>query len=333
MLTWKSFKEASMDDDIEYKTRIYTDMQGLKQLEYAKDKVAAKKEVSQQFEALMMQMVFRSMREASKPFSSGLFDSNQMELYQDMFDKQLSLMLSNSNIGFAKMIEKNIDQIMENQAHPRPPKEVSTGPVDRELIATAPALTTVDKPSMTNLLPMQVNKQFKKSIESPEQNNFSTPEEFVQKLWSVAKSAAGMIGASPGILLAQAALETNWGRNILNNEQTGSSHNLFNIKAGSNWNNKVTTAITVEQNNGVLVKEKSNFRSYDSFKESFLDYINVLKKNERYNDALNKTSDPKQFIQALHNAGYATDPNYSEKILKIFSSKSFQNLISKLKNI
>jgi len=307
-----------MDSKIAYNTRIYADLQGLKQLQYEKNTDAAKKEVSQQFESLLMQMVLHSMRDANKSFSSGLFGSSQMDLYQDMFDKQLSLMLPKSGLGFAEIVEKNIDQ-MQN-AKPLPDNNVAA-PTFTQPQKITPA---VNHPAVRPaVLPLQEK--------STTQMTFDSPEDFIKKLWPSAKLAASFIGASPAILLAQAALETNWGKSILPQGKSGSSYNLFNIKAGSSWTNKTTTVASLEQRNGVLVKEKSDFRSYDSYDESFLDYINLLRQNERYSDALNKANNPEQFTHALQNAGYATDENYAKKVMDIFSSQNFKSLIASIK--
>lgn len=303
-------------------SRVYTNIQGLKELQYNANSDVVKKEVAQQFEAILMQMVMGSMREANKAFSGGLFGSSQMEMYQDIFDKQLSLAMANNNLGFAAMVEKNIDQnrgISEKNPEPYV-KAVSvespnTHPIQSPMIETAALSIDPDDEAQ--------NKK----------GTFNTPEEFVKKIWSSAKIAAKLIGATPEILIAQAALETNWGKNIIPAGGNGSTHNLFNIKADSSWNNKAVLIDSLEQRNGVLVKEKSHFRSYGSYIESFMDYVTFLKQNNRYTDSLNKAGNPEQFVNALQSAGYATDSNYADKILKIFSSKNFQGLITKLKSI
>jgi len=309
-----------MTDDIFYNTRIYTDIQGIERLRYDQNQSRAKKEIAQQFEALMIQMVLRSMRDATNAFSSGLFSNKQMEIYEDMFDKQLSLMMSNNNIGFAKTIEDNIDQMMvAKQEQPQQYTYVSKNNIKDK----STAITSITDKVLEN-------KTSEPAYES-QQAIFPSPEDFVRKLWSMAKTAANYIGAKPEVLIAQAALETNWGKNILG--RGGASHNLFNIKADTDWDKKVTVVNAIEYKNGILVKENAKFKNYDSYIESFMDYINLLKGNVRYNDALNKASDPEQFVRALHNAGYATDPKYGEKILKIFSSHMFKNIIGKVKSI
>ncbi len=296
-------------DKIAYDTRIYTDLQGLKRLQYEKDGVAAKKEVSQQFESLFMQMVFHSMRDANKALASDLFGGQQMEMYQDMFDKQLSLMLPKGGLGLAELIEKNIDQMQQI-----PPE-----------LAADHQVTTSPSVSSSQETPVEVA--------SSQSKKFTTAGDFIKKLWSSAKLAAKAIGAPPELLLAQAALETNWGKSILPQGEKGSSHNLFNIKAGSNWSNKTTQVASLEQRNGILVKEKSDFRSYDSYDESFADYVHLLKENDRYKNALTKAENPRQFTEALQAAGYATDENYAQKIMKIYSSQSFKDLVADVKEI
>lgn len=310
-----------MDDKISASTRVYTNIQDLKELKSNTNSPEVKKEVAKQFESILMQMVLSSMRDANKAFASDLLSSNQMDMYQDMFDKQLSMTMSNSGVGFASIVEKNLAQ-QEAAHHPINIAINNDTNVNANVNVTKPIVKPVENVSVSVAakIPAEPNS---KSI-------FSSPEEFVKNLWSTAKVAANSIGIGPEILLAQAALETNWGKNVLPGKDS-SSHNLFNIKADANWNNKTTTVDTLEQKNGILVKEKSNFRSYDSFKESFLDYINLLKNNTRYKQALSKTSNPTQFMNALQDAGYATDQNYADKVLKVFSSHTFQNLIAKMK--
>lgn len=320
-----------MIDKFSNDARIYTDVQGLENLRYqsGKHSDAAKKEVSQQFEAMMMQMVIRSMRDANKAFSSDLFGSDQMDFYQDMFDKQLSLLSSNSGTGFAQMIEKNIDQQYGTQN-----KNAETSIENPAGTNSLPAY----KPAQAHELPKRIqqapspviSQDTPSSAETPQTSTFNSPDEFIKNLWSSAKTAAKLIGVDPKLLLAQAALETNWGKKILPQGKENSSYNLFNIKADNSWNKQITTADTLEQKEGVLSKEKAKFRSYDSFMDSFADYVHFLKNNNRYSEALNKATNPQQFIHALQNAGFATDTNYADKILKIFSSHSFNTMFARL---
>jgi flagellar protein FlgJ len=311
-----------MYDKVANDASVYTNVQGLDQLraDVKNNPKAAKKEVSQQFEAILVQMMLRSMRDANKSFSSDLLNNDQMDFYQDLFDKQLSIALSSRGIGIAGAIEKNIDE------HHLAPT------ADEAPVETSPVLTLPERIQPPQTLIANTPQAPVVTAQPPPATEpaFDSQESFIKHLWPTAKFAAKIIGVSPEVLIAQAALETNWGKKILPHNESTSSFNLFNIKAGSNWAQKTTTMDSLEQKNGVLVKEKSSFRSYESFKESFMDYIHLLQQNSRYKDALNKATDPQQFVHALQNAGYATDSNYANKILKIFDSRSFQNVIAKM---
>ena len=304
---------------------IYTDFQGLDKLhaQAVKNPQAAKKAVAQQFEAILMQMMLTSMREANKTFNSDLLDSNQMDFYQDIYDKQLSLVMSQHGIGLAAAIERNIDASNPPPVETLPPpssdkpRQITSVPSD--LIAAAPA--EHDEPPA--ILPVMPKEQPVKE--------FDSSASFVKALWPAAKTAASVLGVTPELLVAQAALETDWGKKILVAHDNTSSHNVFNIKTDANWTDASTTVDSLEEKNGVLVKEKSSFKNYDSFMSSFMDYAKLLKDNLRYSNVVKAAADPQKFVQALQNAGYATDSHYGEKILKIFSSRSFQELVGTMR--
>ena len=137
---------------------------------------------------------------------------------------------------------------------------------------------------------------------------------FISSMLPMAKRAAASIGADPMLLIAQAAHETGWGNSILKNKDGSSSYNLFNIKAGGKWTGKTTTVSAAEFVNGNKTNVKSGFRSYNSFEESFNDYVNFLKTNPRYRTALSVANNPKSYISSLQQAGYATDPNYAKNV-------------------
>ena len=312
-----------MYDKVSSEAGIYTNVQGLDELRanVKKNPNAAKKEVSHQFEAILVQMMLKSMRDANKSFASDLASNDQMDFYQDLFDKQLSIALSKHGIGIAAAIERNID---DHNLVSKSPDEVA------DVAETPEMLLDTTHSQTTHAAPSTAVAQNTTPPAPPEKASFDTPESFIKHLWPMAKYAAKAIGASPEILIAQAALETNWGKKILPSNQSSSSYNLFNIKADGKWTQKTTAMDSLEERNGILVKEKSNFRSYESFKDSFQDYIRLLQQNSRYSDAVKHAPDPQKFAHALQNAGYATDSNYADKILKIFSSRSFKNLIAKV---
>ncbi|MHC8310380.1 flagellar assembly peptidoglycan hydrolase FlgJ [Pseudomonas sp. GT1P32] len=161
---------------------------------------------------------------------------------------------------------------------------------------------------------------------APAKKAFSSADQFVNTMLPMAKEAAERIGVDPRYLVAQAALETGWGKSVMRAQDGSSSHNLFGIKAGSSWKGDSARAITSEFRNGAMVKETAEFRSYDSYKDSFHDLVTLLQTNNRYQDVVKSADNPEQFVRELQKAGYATDPDYASKISQIAKQMtSYQN--------
>lgn len=297
-----------------YDSGVYTNVQGLESLrhEYSKDASGVKKEVSQQFESLLVQALLKSMRQANKACSSGLLNNDQSEFYGDLLDKQLSLVISKSGIGLAKTIETYMDRVSPDGMVPEQGLN--------QFAHDSPGLMTSSTGAKMTPEPVKITQP-------PSVSGFDTAADFVKNLWGSAKEAAKLIGVDPKILLAQAALETSWGKKIVPQGDGKSTNNLFNIKAGNKWEKDSAAFNTIEERDGVLVKEKAHFRAYDSFKASFVDYTRFLQENSRYGEALKNAPNPEKFIHSLQKANYATDQRYSEKIMEIYDSKKFNRLI------
>jgi len=290
--------------------QVYTDFQGLDALrtQAREDKEAALDEVSRQFEAMFMQMMLKSMRQAS--FGGGLFDSKQSEFYRDMYDQQLGVELSKQQgLGLADMLKRQLGgdsfsertglQVEDYYGQPViTVKPQQAGEVaDKSATATAPV-----------------------AAKAAEQSLGGTPEEFIQALWPAASEAAAKIDLQPEALIAQAALETGWGKHVMQRGHD-SSHNLFGIKADRRWDGDKVNVSTLEYKDGVAVKTRAAFRAYDSFADSFQDYVRFVSDNPRYADALAASGDPKAYFRELQQAGYATDPAYAQKIASILDSE------------
>ncbi len=161
---------------------------------------------------------------------------------------------------------------------------------------------------------------------APAKKAFSSQDEFVATMLPMAKAAAARIGIDPKYLVAQAALETGWGKSVMRAEDGSSSHNLFGIKAGQSWQGGQARAITSEFRDGAMVKETAQFRSYDSYQDSFHDLVTLLQSNDRYKEVVKSADNPEQFVRELQKAGYATDPAYASKISQIAKTmNSYQN--------
>ncbi|MBD1550662.1 flagellar assembly peptidoglycan hydrolase FlgJ [Pseudomonas typographi] len=163
----------------------------------------------------------------------------------------------------------------------------------------------------------QAGRSYSQVPLAPNKAAFSSPDEFIATMLPMAQDAAERIGVSPTVLVAQAALETGWGKSILRQDDGSSSFNLFNIKAGGAWQGNSARAVTSEYEGGQMVKETAQFRAYGSYADSFHDLVNVLQNNDRYQDVLRSADNPEQFVKELQKAGYATDPNYASKITAI----------------
>lgn len=161
---------------------------------------------------------------------------------------------------------------------------------------------------------------------APAKKAFSSQDEFVATMLPMAKAAAARIGIDPKYLVAQAALETGWGKSVMRAEDGSSSHNLFGIKAGQSWQGGQARAITSEFRDGAMVKETAQFRSYNSYQDSFHDLVTLLQSHDRYKEVVKSADNPEQFVRELQKAGYATDPDYASKISQIAKTmNSYQN--------
>jgi flagellar protein FlgJ len=162
---------------------------------------------------------------------------------------------------------------------------------------------------------------------APGKAAFANADEFVATMLPLAKDAAARIGVDPTVLVAQAALETGWGKSIMRQSDGSSSHNLFGIKAQGGWQGPEARAITSEFRDGKMVKETADFRSYDSYADSFHDLVSFLQNNNRYQATIKSADNPEQFVKELQKAGYATDPGYASKISQIAKQmKSYQDV-------
>ena len=154
-----------------------------------------------------------------------------------------------------------------------------------------------------------------------------TPEGFVASIWPHAERAARELGVDPRALVAQAALETGWGKRHIKRDNGDSSHNLFGIKA-TGWSGERATTGTHEYVNGQRRNETASFRAYGSMAESFGDYVRMLKTSPRYQAALSAGSDVRSFAQGLQRAGYATDPAYAAKIAAIAAGPTIERAVA-----
>lgn len=303
---------------------VYTDFNGLAKLknEARNHSQEAIKEVAKQFESVFLNMVLKSMRQAK--LSDGLLDNDQSEFYRQMYDQQLALHLSGEpGIGLADLMARQLSpepQVVRQpmaaedylnrsaKADVRPHSFRSNGEA-----SVPPPSSTQSGGQEFKLLPMFADK-----VQDAREPLIVGKEQFVAQLRPYAEQAAAELGVDAGVLLAQAALETGWGRSVLQHADGESSHNLFNIKADRSWQGKQLRQKTLEFDNGIGRQEFAAFRSYDSYRESFADYVRFVKGNPRYANAVKMAGNPERYMHELQQAGYATDPAYAAKVMRIF---------------
>lgn len=301
---------------------IYTDFQSLNRLKGAarEQSPEALQEIARQFEALFVQMMLKRMREAGLG-EGGLLDSEQTRFYRGLFDQQLSLSLAgDGSLGIADMI---VRQLGSEVTSPRP--QSVPGMIDPlaalrqvERIRSRGALPKADitePPAPVSAIPFKP----------------TSPEAFVRQVWSPAHGAARRLGVAPEVLVAQAALETGWGKSVPRFADGRSSHNLFGIKADRRWQGERVSNSTLEFEAGLPVRRHEAFRAYDSYADSFADYANFIRSNPRYSEALRQAGDNMAYLSALQRAGYATDPDYAGKIEGILKGTTFSEAFGELK--
>jgi flagellar protein FlgJ len=286
---------------------VYTDLQALHPLKRVSREQApeALREAAKQCEGMFIQMLLKSMRNASLGGGS-LLDNEQSLFYRDLSDQQLALALAErGRLGLADMIVQQLG----GEGGPRPQPAPNTGNplalLQRGNQLRARMSAPVDEPTVSPSGAVTTSHQR------------VSPQAFRQQLWAHAKDAARRLDLAPEVLIAQAALETGWGRSVPRFSDGRSSHNLFGIKADSSWSGERVVNTTLEFANGLPVLRRDGFRAYRSYGESFADYVRFLRSNPRYAQALSLTRDSAAYLRALQKAGYATDPNYADKIQAI----------------
>lgn len=258
------------------------------------DKAAGAKAVAQQFEALMVQQMLKSMRAANP--SPEEPEGGAFGLFRGMQDQQFAQVAASSGtFGFADAIVRQIEvqqdpsllrQVRKNTTE-NPRAQLGAQALGKVSAAAKPAATT------------------------------ASPAGFLEKLAAPASAAAEKLGVDAQWLLAHAALETGWGDRAIKTADGGESYNLFGIKAGSGWKGKTADVTTTEYVGGVAQKRVETFRAYGSFAEAFTDYASLI--SQRYGAATDAQSSA-DYGKALQAGGYATDPQYGQKFANVARS-------------
>jgi len=272
----------------------------------------ALKATAQQFEALLLQVVLKSMRDATP--HDGMFDSEQTRMYESLLDQQLAQVLSSKGggTGLATMIEK---QLARTNQDPVPLGNLPLSP---------PPGPTFPLPTLpSSSLPVSPTSAASTGAESVP----PASREFISRVWPHAYSASRATGIPAHFMVAQAALETGWGKSEPRLADGRPSYNLFGIKAGKSWNGPVVEAASSEYVDGVMEKQVGRFRAYGSYAEAFNDYAKLLLSNPRYAGVVG-SKDAGTFARGLQQAGYATDPLYASKLTRIIAGNTLRQSLA-----
>lgn len=302
---------------------------------------------ARELETQFAQMLIKSMRSAS--MGDPMLGNNTT--YREMYDQQLAKELSKGRgLGLAPTIMRQLERSTTPQSTlpatdlslplqraggiPLQPAATPSGlPLPAGWQATTLSLApTTHGVSMPAFVPPTLPAAPVAAAPGCDPDapiDCSSPEAFVRSLWPHAQKTAAELGVSAKALIAQAALETGWGRRLVGAGKQVLSHNLFGIKAGSRWGGEKVAANTHEFVNGVRVTQRAQFRAYGSAAESFADYARLLG-NPRYAQARGTGEDTHRFAQALQHAGYATDPSYAAKISAIANGPTLQRALASL---
>lgn len=273
--------------------------------------------VARQFESIFAQMMIHSMR-ATHFGDDGL--GNAGRLYTSLFDRQIAqAMTQGRGLGLARMLMRQ----MQGPASPDATFKEGTTPTAAGAASLAPTQ------SATALRPLAAADHVvgvaraqggaaAPAAASATGDDSSLPDKirhFVDRLLPQARAVAEKLGVSTRAIIAQAALETGWGQHGVGSADGGDAHNLFGIKATGDA--PATTATTTEYIDGTAHQITARFRRYDSDPDAFDSYAALIGGNPRYSAVVGSGDDIHRFATALQRAGYATDPNYAQKLISI----------------
>lgn len=272
-----------------------------------KDSKAAIKETARQFEALFMRELLKSMRDAT--MKSGLMESEQGDFATDMLDQQYAQQMVGLPRGLSEMIERQLSQQIapnnsSGQSGGAPSSATWSGREARSTVAAIAAQA----------------RSVGAASGGGDTGGNANAATFVGQHNAAAQQVARESGIPAAFMLGQAAHETGWGRSQIKSADGSNSFNLFGIKAGPGWNGKVAEITTTEYIGGQPRKVVAKFRAYDSYADSFRDYARLIGNNPRYAKVMDNLHSPQSFAANLQKAGYATDPQYANKLSRVINT-------------
>lgn len=291
-----------------------------------KDQDATMQKVADEFEAMFAETMLKAARAAET--GDGLLDSSETGTYRELLDGQLAQSLAQTqDFGFESMLKQQFAGVLAGLEKQQAAREAES-PAGRAALRT---LSSIESP-LAGGVPVTAPRA-PDSVFVPQGSRVAgggdgeaRKQAFLDEISPIAASAAADLGVAPRALMAQAALESGWGRHVIRMPDGSSSHNYFGIKASGDWRGATVRIPTTEYINGRAVTVQASFRAYPDAESAFRDYVDFIGQNPRYREALAHGANAGQYARHLERAGYATDPNYANKIMAILSGDGFDGL-------
>jgi len=286
-------------------------------LKLKQDPQAGLKQAAQQFEGMLLQMMLKSMRDATPQDS--LMDSDQTRFFTSILDQQLAQNLSSQGkLGFAKLIEQ---QLGRNLVPGTGDAVSSLGQLQQALVERRTASSAASLAGGAERI-----RGTRESAVDTSAGSAAGGSDFVNRVWPHAVEAAKSLGVPPHFLVAHSALESGWGKSEIRAPDGSPTYNVFGIKAGRSWQGASVEVQTTEYVDGVAQTAREKFRVYGSYGEAFQDYANLLRGSPRFSGVLGQ-QDGTQFARSLQQSGYATDPLYADKLGRIIGGTTLRQAL------
>jgi flagellar protein FlgJ len=240
-------------------------------------------------------------------------DDAAQQMYTGMLDQQLAVKMAASGTGLADVIAKQLTRHMAAAG------DAVAAPADRA-VTPAQAPTRPATRSGTPAADAARTATDAGSASAPAPG--AAQRAFVQRHWDHALAAERVTGIPAKFIVAQAAHESGWGGHEIRGADGLPSFNLFGIKAGGAWKGRTVDVVTTEYEHGEARKVVAKFRAYNNYGEAFRDWARLLAGSPRYAQVVARGADAGGFAFGLQRAGYATDPNYGEKLERAIGTVS-----------
>lgn len=296
------------------------------------DPQAAVKEAAEQFEALFMRQLLKSMRDSIP--KGGFTDSAGERMGREMLDDQLVSGMVGAPGGLGATIARHLSRYMPGGMTPAIAGGTRSPNADgASALSTATPSASLQVSLPSSLTPPQRDASLNAgggfdmgalppgiaaSLDAGRQALLNSREgRFVASLWPHAQAAQEATGVPAAFVVGQAALESGWGGGEMRHPDGRPAHNLFGIKAGSGWDGETVDVMTHEYIDGQRIRQVERFRAYESYEASFSDWIGLMTRHPRYRDVLRNTGSVEGYAQGMQASGYATDPNYGDKLQRV----------------